>query len=179
MPDTALDDLRVIELAEGVAGPYCAKLFADLGADVIKVEPPGGDRARRAGPFKDGQPNPEGSGLFLYLNTNKRGVTADIATTEGREAVLGLLEGADVLVTDMYEDDLGALGLDYADLRERFPALVFTSLTPFGRGGPHGSYRGNAFTSYHSSGMSWETPTNQVRDPASQPPLAPGNAQGD
>ncbi|MCY4615297.1 MAG: CoA transferase [Chloroflexi bacterium] len=179
MPDTALDDLRVIELAEGVAGPYCAKLFADLGADVIKVGPPEGDRARHAGPFKDGQPNPEGSGLFLYLNTNKRGVTADIATTEGREAVLGLLEGADVLVTDMYEDDLRAVGLDYADLRERFPALVFTSLTPFGRGGPHGSYRGNAFTSYHSSGMSWETPTNQVRDPASQPPLAPGNAQGD
>ncbi len=179
MPDTALDDLRVIELAEGVAGPYCGKLFADLGADVIKVEPPGGDRARRAGPFKDGRPNPEGSGLFLYLNTNKRGVTADLATEEGREAVLGLLAGADVLVTDMYEDDLRAVGLDYADLRERFPALVFTSLTPFGRGGPHGSYRGNAFTSYHSSGMSWETPTNQVRDRASQPPLAPGNAQGD
>ena len=179
MPDTALDDLRIIELAEGVAGPYCGKLFADLGADVIKVEPPGGDRARRAGPFKDGEPNPEGSGLFLYLNTNKRGVTADLATDEGREAVLGLLAGADVLVTDMHEDDLLAVGLDYADLHERFPALVFTSLTPFGRGGPHGSYRGNAFTVYHSSGLGWETPAQQVRDPASQPPLAPGNPQAD
>ncbi|MYE32797.1 MAG: CoA transferase [Chloroflexi bacterium] len=179
MPDTALDGLRIIELAEGVAGPYCGKLFADLGADVVKVEPPEGDRTRRAGPFKDGEPNPEGSGLFLYLNTNKRGVTADLATDEGREAVLGLLAGADALVTDLYEDDLRALGLDYDDLRERFPALVFTSLTPFGRGGPHGSYRGNAFTSYHASGMSWETPTNQVRDPANQPPLAPGNPQAD
>ena len=179
MPDTALDDLRIIELAEGVAGPYCGKLFADLGADVIKVEPPGGDRARRAGPFKNGQPNPEGSGLFLYLNTNKRGVTADLATDEGREAVLGLLAGADVLVTDMHEDDLLAVGLDYADLHERFPALVCTSLTPYGRGGPHGSYRGNAFTVYHSSGLGWETPAQQVRDPASQPPLAPGNPQAD
>ncbi|MYD65032.1 MAG: CoA transferase [Chloroflexi bacterium] len=179
MPDTALDDLRIIELAEGVAGPYCGKLFADLGADVIKVEPPGGDRARRAGPFRDGVPNPEGSGLFLYLNTNKRGVTADLATAEGREAVLGLLAGVDVLVTDMYEDGLLGIGLDYADLRERFPALVFTSLTPFGRGGPHGSYRGNAFTVYHSSGLGWETPAQQVRDPANQPPLAPGNPQAD
>ncbi len=179
MPDTALDDLRIIELAEGVAGPYCGKLFADLGADVIKVEPPEGDRARRAGPFRDGEPNPEGSGVFLYLNTNKRGVTADIATDEGREAVLALLAGADVLVTDMYEDDLRALGLDYADLRERFPALVFTSLTPYGRGGPHGSYRGNAFTVYHSSGLGWETPPQQVSDPANQPPLAPGNPQAD
>ena len=179
MPDTALDDLRIIELAEGVAGPYCGKLFADLGADVIKVEPPEGDRARRAGPFKGGEPNPEGSGVFLYLNTNKRGVTADLATDEGREAVLALLAGADVLVTDMYEDDLRAVGLDYADLRERFPALVFTSLTPFGRGGPHGSYRGNAFTVYHASGMSAETPMQQVRDPANQPPLVPGNPQAD
>ena len=179
MPDTALNDLRIIELAEGVAGPYCGKLFADLGADIIKVEPPAGDRARRAGPFKDGEPNPEGSGLFLYLNTNKRSVTADLDTDEGREAVLGLFTGADVLVTDRYEDDLLALGLDYADLRERFPALVFTSLTPFGRGGPHGSYRGNAFTVYHSSGLGWETPAQQVRDPANQPPLAPGNPQAD
>ena len=179
MPDTALDDLRVIELAEGVAGPYCAKLFADLGADVVKVEPPGGDRARLAGPFRDGEPNPEGGGLFLYLNTNKRGVTADLAAAEGREAVLGLLAGADVLVTDMHEDDLRAVGLDYGDLRERFPGLVFTSLTPFGRGGPHGSWRGNAFTTYHASGLGWETPTQQVRDPANQPPLAPGNPQAD
>ena len=104
MPDTALDDLRIIELAEGVAGPYCGKLFADLGADVIKVEPPEGDRARRAGPFKGGEPNREGSGVFLYLNTIKRGVTADLASDKGREAVLALLAGADVLVTDMYED---------------------------------------------------------------------------
>ncbi len=179
MPDTALDDLRIIELAQGVAGPYCGKLFADLGADVVKVEPPEGDHARRAGPFRDGEPNPEGSGLFLYLNTNKRGVTADLATDDGRAAVLGLLAGADVLVTDMYEDELLPLGLDYEDLRGRFPALVFTSLTPFGRGGPHGSYRGNAFTVYHSSGLGWETPAQQVRDPANQPPLAPGNPQAD
>ena len=93
--------------------------------------------------------------------------------------MLGLLAGADVLVTDMHEGDLRAVGLDETDLRERFPRLVFTSLTPFGRGGPHGSWRGNAFTSYHASGMSWETPTNQVRDPANQPPLAPGNPQAD
>jgi crotonobetainyl-CoA:carnitine CoA-transferase CaiB-like acyl-CoA transferase len=177
--DSALDDLRVIELAEGVAGPYCGKLFADLGADVVKIEPPAGDATRRAGPFAGDTPNPEGGGLFLYLNANKRGVTADLGSEAGREAVRGLLATADVLVTDLREDDLHAAGLDYDDVRGLNPALVFTSLTPYGRGGPHGSLEGNAFTVYHASGLGWETPAQQVRDPANQPPLAPGNPQAD
>ena len=75
-----LSDLRVIECAEGVAGPYCGKLFADLGADAIKVEPPQGDRSRLDGPFPDGVAHPERGGLFHYLNANKRSVALDLGT---------------------------------------------------------------------------------------------------
>ena len=84
----ALDGLRVLEVGELVSAPYATKLLADLGADVVKIEPPGvGDRARRRGPFPGGTPHPEKSGLFLYLNTNKRGITLDLSTAAGRAAL--------------------------------------------------------------------------------------------
>ncbi len=95
---TALADLRVIELATHVAGPFCGKLFATFGADVIKVEPPGGDEARRMGPFRDGVRDPEASGLFLYLNTGKRGITLDARAPGGAEAFRRLLATADVVI---------------------------------------------------------------------------------
>ena len=75
---SALSDLRVIDVSTGIAGPFCSKLFADFGADVIKVEPPAGDESRSLGPFPDERPDPEASGMFVYLNRNKRGVTLDI-----------------------------------------------------------------------------------------------------
>src|SRR3990172_3529404 len=99
MPEGALEGIRVIGLGELVSAPYCAKLFAGFGADVIKVEPPGqGDLARRWGPFPDDQPHPEKSGLFFFLNTNKRGVTLDVSTPQGRDMLIELLGQADVLI---------------------------------------------------------------------------------
>src|ERR1051325_2048314 len=98
MAGGALDGIRVIELGQAVSAPYCAKLFADYGADVVKVEPPGGDVARQWGPFPQDQPHPEKSGVFFFLNTNKRGVTLDVATAAGREQFLALLRDADALI---------------------------------------------------------------------------------
>ena len=83
-PGPGLAGLRVVECGQGVSAACATKMIADLGADVIKVEPPGGDLTRRRGPFPDDRVDPDKSGLFIYLNTNKRGVTADLATPEGR-----------------------------------------------------------------------------------------------
>ena len=83
-----LSDIRIVDLTHGIAGPYCTKLLADFGADVIKVERPGsGDYARSLGPFPNDVPHPEKSGLFLFLNTNKRGITLDLKSDEGIEAL--------------------------------------------------------------------------------------------
>src|SRR5712671_6729323 len=99
MAEQALAGLRVIECGHMVAAAYATKLMADLGAEVIKVEPPrGGDRSRSRGPFPGGTPHPEKSGLFLYLNANKRGITLDLAQPRGRELLAQLVANADLLV---------------------------------------------------------------------------------
>ena len=93
----ALGHIRVVEFCTGVAGPYCTKLLADLGAEVIKIEPPGiGDDVRQRGPFINDEPHPELSGLFLHLNTNKLGITLDTATPIGRRILEELVARADV-----------------------------------------------------------------------------------
>src|SRR3954471_2795028 len=90
--DRPLVGVRVLELAEGIAGPYGGKLLADLGADVVKAEPPTGDVSRRRGPFRDpAAPDPEASGFYLYLNAGKRGTTLDLASPAGPEALLDLV----------------------------------------------------------------------------------------
>src|SRR5262245_59213717 len=98
MAGQALSGLTVVELSTEVSAPYCAKLLADLGATVIKVEPPDGDPARRYGPFPGDGPDPEKSGLYLYLNSNKQGVVLDLETAAGRDAFRRLVAAADVLV---------------------------------------------------------------------------------
>src|SRR5262249_35887959 len=129
--------VRVVELAGGVAGPHAGKLLADFGALVTKLEPPGGDRARHAGPFKDDVPHPETSAPFLRLNTNKRSVVAGIETAAGRDLLSGLLAGADVLIEDLPPGRLSELGLDPAGLVRGQPGLVVCSVTPFGQSGPY------------------------------------------
>ncbi len=160
MAEGALSDLRVVELAQGLAGAYCAKLFADLGADVIKVEPPEGDRARRLGPFPEGLPDPEKSGLFLHLNTGKKSVTLDVGVTSGQVILKKLLEKVDVLVASERPSSASGgaeWGLSYNDLKDDFSQLVYVSVTPFGASGPYQDYRGNSLTAMAMSTIMYNT----------------------
>ncbi len=128
-----LAGLRVVDLTQVLSGPFCTMLLADLGADVIKVEPPDGDVARRWGPFVDGG-EAEGSygGYFASTNRNKRSVVLDLKAEEGRAALLDLLGTADVLVENFRVGVMERLGLAYEDLHARFPRLVYASIRGFG-----------------------------------------------
>ena len=157
MTEDALSDLRVIELAQGIAGPYCGKLFADLGAEVIKVEPPEGDRSRRLGPFPEDTPHHEKSGLYLHLNTGKKSVTLDVAVTSGQVVLKKLLQKADVLVESAGPARMAEWGLSYDDLKGDFPQLVCVSVTPFGATGPYKGYQGNSLTAMAMSTLMYNT----------------------
>jgi crotonobetainyl-CoA:carnitine CoA-transferase CaiB-like acyl-CoA transferase len=155
----ALQDLTIVECAEEVPGPYCGKLLADLGAEVIKIEPPAhGDAARRMGPFYNDDPSPDNSLLFGYLNTNKFGVTLDVSTTLGKELVHRLLETADVFLFGGEVDVMGSLGLGYETLRRLNPLLVSVYITPFGLSGPYAGRRGGELVSFHMSALGLMTP---------------------
>lgn len=132
----ALSDLRVLDLADEKA-VYCGKLLADLGADVIKVEPPGGDRTRNRGPFVNDVPHPEKSLYFHYHNTSKRSVTLDIDTADGRAIFRRLLASADVLLESFAPGRIACLGFGPVELFELNPRLILTSVTPFGQQGPY------------------------------------------
>jgi CoA:oxalate CoA-transferase len=155
----ALQGLKVLELAQFVAGPYCAKLLADLGAEVLKIEEPlVGDEARRRGPFLNDVPHPERSGLFLYVNTNKMGVTLNINTGTGREIFKRLVDWADILIEDKPPGAMEELGLDYDSLRAINPRLIMTSITPFGQTGPYRDYKAYHLNIIHSAGAGYVTP---------------------
>lgn len=147
-----LGGLRVLDLGDGVSGPFCAKLLADYGADVIKIEPPRlGDSARLFGPFVGDHPHLEKSIPFLYINTNKRGVTLDINVSSGRRLFEDMLVNADVLVENLAPSDASARAVDYLALAKINPALVVTSITPFGQTGP---YRDMAATDIVTTALS-------------------------
>jgi crotonobetainyl-CoA:carnitine CoA-transferase CaiB-like acyl-CoA transferase len=149
----ALEGVRVVELGQAVSAPFCARLLADYGAEVIKVEPPeGGDVARSWGPFPADEPHPEKSGLFFSLNTNKRGVTLDPGSEHGRELLLRLLERADAFVENGLPAQMREWGLDAASLRKRFPKLLTISITPFGQTGPYAEWQGCDLNAFHLSG---------------------------
>ncbi len=172
----ALADLTVVDLGEMVAGPYAAKLLADFGAEVIKVEQPGdGDPVRRRGPFPHGRPDREHSGLFLYLNTNKYGLTLDPSRPLGRSILDRLLESADILVTNLTPERLAAWDLLPSALRERHPRLIVTTITPFGMDGPRAGWRGDELVTYAMGGLADGSPgvPDVVDDPEREPPLHP------
>ncbi|MFN0095669.1 MAG: CaiB/BaiF CoA transferase family protein [Dehalococcoidia bacterium] len=154
-----LSGLRVLELGTFVSAPYCGKLFAGYGAEVIKVEPPGGDLARAHGPFKDGVPNPETSALFLYLNTGKKSVELDLRTPWGREAFLSLAANADVLIENFRPSDLRALGITYAALKAVNPRLTMVSITTFGQDGPYAEFASNNLVAFAVGGQMYITGT--------------------
>ncbi len=166
MSEGALSDLRVIELAQGIAGPYCGKLFSDLGATVIKIEPAEGDRSRRYGPFPNDEPDPEKSGLYLHLNTGKKSLTLDTSVASGALILKKLLANVDVLIDD--ETSL----LDDAITTE-FPTLVRVTVTPFGLTGPYAGYRGNSLTAMAMSTIMYGT------GEPDREPLTTGGTPGD
>ena len=152
-----LHGVRVLELGGYVSAPYCGRLLADYGADVIKIEPPGaGDEARRMGPFVGDDPHPEKSIPFLYLNTNKRGVTLDVATVAGAGLLDRLLQSADVLVEN-YPPDARPSCLEPEALGERYPHLIVTSITPFGQTGPYRDFAATDLVTTAISGLMYHS----------------------
>lgn len=148
-----LDDVRVLDLTQYAAGPYCTRTLADYGADVIKIERPGtGDPARSLPPFMGDKPGLERSGLFLFLNTNKRSVVLDLKTPEGRAAVLALAETADIVVENFRPGTMERLGLSYDALSKANPRVILTSISNFGQTGPYRDWEGNDLTIYGMGG---------------------------
>jgi crotonobetainyl-CoA:carnitine CoA-transferase CaiB-like acyl-CoA transferase len=138
----ALSDVKVLDLTWHIAGPYCTKLLADYGAEVVKVERPGtGDPTRSMGPFLEDQPGMERSGLFLHLNTNKKSITLDFGKTTGKNILHQLADQADILVESFSPHVMPALGFDYARLHETNTRIVMTSISNFGQNGPYRDYR--------------------------------------
>lgn len=148
MTPAILDDIRVLDLSQGIAGPLCAKILGDFGADVIKVEPRGGDGARRLPPFFQDDPHPEKSLFFLLVNLNKRGVTLDLDHPEGQAMLRALARQADIVVESFPPGYLASRGLDHASLECDNPGLVMTSITPFGQTGPYRDYQGEEIVAY-------------------------------
>ena len=137
-----LSDVKVLDLTHHISGPYCTKLFADYGADVIKAEKPDeGDEARRMGPFAGGVPHPEKSGLFLHLNTNKRGITLNLKSATGKIIFKELVKWADILVESFRPGVMSGLGLEYRILEKINPTLVMTSISNFGQTGPYRHFK--------------------------------------
>src|SRR6266849_2155616 len=154
MPGGALAGFRIVECGDTVAASYAAKLMADMGAEVIKIEDPaGGDSARQRGPFPEKIPHPEKSGLFLYLNTNKRGITLNLEDRRGQETFQRLIPQTDLLIHNVHPTQMPALGLDYERLACLNPGLVMTSITPFGLSGPHKDYQATDLTLWNAGGL--------------------------
>ena len=145
MAEIALKGVRVLDLSEGIAGPYCTRLLGGYGAEVIKVEKPGeGDKSRKAGPFPKDIPHPERSALFLHLNINKKGITLNLEAIAGRKILKELVKRVDILVESYQPGQMSDWGLDYASLEEINPRLVMTSVTPFGQTGPYRDYKSSS-----------------------------------
>ncbi len=158
--EQALADVKVLDITHHIAGPYCTKLLADYGAHVIKVERPGGgDPARRMGPFLGDDPHPDKSGLFLHLNTSKRGVTLNLKSGSGRKLFGELLAGVDILVENFAPRVMSSLGLAYEELEKLNPKLVMTSISNFGQTGPYRDFKASELILYGMGGAMNETGT--------------------
>jgi crotonobetainyl-CoA:carnitine CoA-transferase CaiB-like acyl-CoA transferase len=158
----ALDGLRVVEVAEGVSGPYCGKLLADLGAEVIKVERPRtGDPCRYQPPFYHDEPGPDNGLLFSFLNTSKLGVTLEVASALGRELLAKLVADADVLLVSGSPAEVEARGLGCETWMVGHPRLVNAYLTPFGLSGPYRDRVGGELVAFQMAGLGYMTPRDR------------------
>ena len=130
MLEGALEGVKVLDLSEDIAGSFCARLLADYGAEVLKVEPPAGAALRRMGPFFHDDPHPEKSLFFLVLNLNKKSATLNLETELGQSILKRLTARVDVIIESYRPGYLSSLGLGYQELREVNPSLVMSSITP-------------------------------------------------
>lgn len=159
MGETALAKVKVLEYCHSIAGAHCGKLLSGFGAEVIKVEKPLlGDDARRRGPYPNDIPHPEKSGLFLYLNINKLGVTLDLAINTGRRIFSELASDSDILIEDNPPGIMEDMGLGYETLREHNSSIIVTSITPFGQTGPYANHKAFGLNVNSAGGQGYVTP---------------------
>ncbi len=153
-----LSGLIVLDLSRNISGPFCTRLLAGLGAEVIKVEPPlGGDPARKSGPFPGDKPHHEKSGLFLYLNTGKKSITLNLETEAGAGIFKNLVREADIVVENFEPKVMPGLGLGYPELEKINPALIMTSISYFGQSGPYRDFKATNLTAYAMGGITYVT----------------------
>jgi len=174
MSVAALEGMKVIELGQMVSAPYCAKLFADYGADVVKVEPLRGDVARQWGPFPGDVPHPEKSGLHLFLNTSKRSLALDLDRDSARDLFRELIADADALIENNLPKQMRAWGFTYGDLAAINPDLVVISITPFGQTGPYSEWNAYDLNAYHLTAAS-----SRYCGRPGEPPLEHGTFSAD
>jgi crotonobetainyl-CoA:carnitine CoA-transferase CaiB-like acyl-CoA transferase len=147
--------------------------MADLGAEVIKIEPPGmGDNARRKAPFAGDTPHPDKSGRFLYLNSNKLGITLDPRKITGRKIFMKLCEDTDILVEDGSPAEMDEMHLGYDELKEINPGIIMASITPYGRSGPYKDYKAYQLNTAHDSGVAYMLPFTSPN--TERAPVKPG-----
>ena len=170
---STLAGIRVVEYTEMASASFCARLLGDAGADVVKVEPPGGDSYRNHGPFPDGHPDPDLSGMFLYLNANKRSVGLNFQDPPQKIAFDDLVGKADILVVGGQSVEIVEQGLRRDLLKHLNSGLIVCAITPFGLSGPNSAYVGDDLTAVASGGLSFATPgvPDGVEDPGKEPPL--------
>ncbi len=165
-----LPPYRVLDLS-GPEAVFCGKLLADYGADVVRVEPPGGDPSRSRGPFVDDREGPDRSLYFLFYNTNKRSITLDLQSERGSDLFRRLVAQTDVVVESYPVGYMDSLGLSYEALRVINPGVVVASVTPFGQTGPWKDYKSNDLIALASSGFM------QITGEPDGPPMRQGNGQ--
>lgn len=165
MSELLLSGISVVDLTHYVSGPFCTKLLAGMGAEVIKIEnPTGGDPARRMTPFPGDIPDSEKSGTFLYLNTGKKSITLNLKTATGVKILRDLVKEADVLVENFKPRVMPSLGLSYGTLEHMNPKLVMTSISNFGQTGPYRDYRAEEMVIFALGGMMY-----LIGDPEREP----------
>ena len=180
--DGPLSSCRVLDLTDE-KGLFCGKMLADLGADVIKIEPPGGDPCRNMGPFYHDIPEPEKSLYWLSFNTGKRGITLNIEVSDGREIFRQLVEKADIVIESYDPGYLDSLGLGYSTLSQINPGLILTSISPFGETGPYKDFKASdivvmALSGYMSLSGDPDRPPVRVSSPIAYCFGAAGAAAG-
>jgi len=169
-PDDLLSPYRVLDLSDE-KGLVCGRILGDFGADVIKIEKPGGDQCRNIGPFYHDIPAPEKSLFWFACCANKRGITLNIESAKGRQIFKKLVKTADVVVESSLPGYMDSLGLGYRELSRVNPSIIMTSITPFGQTGPYRDFKGSDLITWSMGGMS------QVSGDADRPPIRVGFPQ--